>query len=161
MSFREAFLRGRDEIRARARAGRDAPPPYTPPEPPPYVPPDEMRDPREGGDDPVDGQSSAEVAALQAALQERDAELAANKDLVRELKEYAVQLQDRMAELIAGVEPMAKTLLLPGVKTFLLNRFHPDKHPDANEEQRALLTEALQTISAAYAGAEELQTASE
>jgi hypothetical protein len=159
MSFREAFIRGRAEMRARARAGRDAPPRW-PPEPPPYAPPDDMRDPREDGE-PVDGQPSADVAALQAALQERDAELAANRELVVELKEYAEQLQTRMAELIAGTEPMAKTLLLPGVRPFLLNRFHPDKHPDADEEQKALLTEALQIINAAYAGAEELQTPSE
>ena len=56
-----------------------------------------------------------------------------------------------MAQLTAGVEPMAKVLMLPGVKTFLLQRFHPDKHPEADEQQRRALTEAMQAITAAYA----------
>ena len=51
---------------------------------------------------------------------------------------------------------MAKTLRLPGVKKFLLEKFHPDKYPEADERQRALLTEATQTITAAYALADEL-----
>ena len=56
-----------------------------------------------------------------------------------------------MTQLLAGVQPMARVLLLPGVKTFLLHRFHPDKHPDANEEQKQKLTEAMQMITAVYA----------
>jgi hypothetical protein len=107
------------------------------------------------------------VAALQAALQERDDELAANKKVVTELKAYAEEMKDyveqiqtRAAELIAGCEPMAKALLLPGVKTFLLNRFHPDKFPDADEKKKEMLNEALKTINAAYASADKLQTSS-
>ena len=67
------------------------------------------------------------------------------------LKEYAEQLQAQLEQLAAGVEPMAKVLMLPGVKTFLLQRFHPDKHPDADEQQRQVFTEAMQAITAAYA----------
>src|SRR5208337_3230719 len=101
---------------------------------------------------------AAAVAEMEAALQQRDAELTETKRLVAELKDYAEQLQSRVVELIAGAEPMAKVLRLPGVKTFLLQRFHPDKYPDADDRQRALMTEALKTINAAYALADELQT---
>jgi hypothetical protein len=149
--FREAFRQGRDEARARRGplpgkqrdAGQDRyqPPPQDAAEYPDAAPQD-----RAGFDD------------LQAALQERDAELAEALRLVAELKDYAEQLQSRVVELIAGAEPMAKALRLPGVKTFLLNKFHPDKYPDADERQRALLTEAIKTINAAYAHADELQT---
>jgi hypothetical protein len=90
-------------------------------------------------------------------LQERDRELADTKRLLVELKDYAEQLQNRVVELIAGAEPMAKALRLPGVKTYLLQRFHPDKYPDADDRQRELFTEAFKTITAAYAVASELQ----
>jgi len=53
---------------------------------------------------------------------------------------------------------MAKALRLPGVKEFLVKKFHPDKYPDADERQRALLTEAIKIINAAYALADTLQT---
>ena len=102
--------------------------------------------------------SEPNVSELQEALQARENELDEAKRLIGELKDYAEQLQDRVVELIAGSEPMAKALLLPGVKTFLLQRFHPDKHPGADERQYALLTEAMKTITAAYARAAELQT---
>jgi hypothetical protein len=47
---------------------------------------------------------------VQAALQERDRELTDTKRLLAELKDYAEQLQNRVVELIAGAEPMAKAL---------------------------------------------------
>jgi hypothetical protein len=150
--FRDAFRQGREQ----ARAARGAAPL-----------PGGQRDagqdqwgPQswdEAPDAPA-GQNPAGVAELQAALQERDGELAESKRLIAELKDYAEQLQSRVVELIAGAEPMAKALRLPGVKTFLLQRFHPDKFPDADDQQRALLTEALKTINSAYALAAELQT---
>jgi hypothetical protein len=90
-------------------------------------------------------------------LQERDRELADTKRLLAELKDYAEQLQNRVVELIAGAEPMAKALRLPGVKTYLLQRFRPDKSPDADDRQRELFTEAFKTITAAYAVVSELQ----
>jgi hypothetical protein len=43
-------------------------------------------------------------------LQERDRELADTKRLLAELKDCAEQLQNRVVELIAGAEPMAKAL---------------------------------------------------
>jgi hypothetical protein len=104
------------------------------------------------------GQPAPDVADLDSALRQRDDELADIKRRLAEMTDYAEQMQSRVVELIAGAEPMAKTLRLPGVKTFLLNRFHPDKHPTADDAQRELLTEAFKTITAAYALAGELQT---
>ena len=150
--FREAFRQGRDQ----ARAARGAPPLS-----------DERQDAAQDRPEPqswdeapdaAGGQPSAGVADLEAALRERDDELGEVKRLLGEMKDYAEQLQNRVVELIAGAEPMAKALQLPGVKTFLLQRFHPDKYPAADDRQRELLTEAMKTITAAYALAGEMQT---
>jgi hypothetical protein len=146
--FRDAFRQGREQ----ARAARGAPP---------LSSEQRGRDWREqqSSDEAPDApaaQNSAGVAELQAALQERDDELADKKRLLAEFADYTEQLQNRVVELIAGAEPMAKVLRLPGVKAFLLQRFHPDKHPDADDRRRELLTEALKTINTAYALAGEL-----
>jgi hypothetical protein len=102
-----------------------------------------------------DGENSAE---LHAALQQREDELAETKRLLAEMVDYAEQMEARVIELIVGAEAMAKALLLPGVKAYLLQRFHPDKYPDADAGQHELLTNALQTINAAYSCAGKLQT---
>jgi hypothetical protein len=47
-------------------------------------------------------------------------------------------------------EPFAEVLCLPGVEKGLRNRFHPDKHPQADEAERRALTEATQKINAVY-----------
>ena len=94
-------------------------------------------------------------------MRQRDDELAETKQLLTEMTDYAEKMEARVIELIAGSEPMARALLLPGVKTFLLQRFHPDKHPGADDRQRELLTSALKTINAAYAMAGELRTAND
>jgi hypothetical protein len=104
------------------------------------------------------GQKEPRADELQAELQQCESGLDDQRRLIGELKDYAEQLQNRVVELIAGNEPMAKALLLPGVKTFLLQRFHPDKYPDADERQHELLTEAMKTITAAYTCAAELHT---
>jgi hypothetical protein len=146
--FREAFRQGRDE----ARAARGAPP----------LPREEQElRPGEWADgEPADdtAQNPARIAELEASLRERDDEIAETKRLLAEVTEFAEQMQSRVVELIAGAEPMAKVLLLPGVKTFLLQRFHPDKHPTADNEQHELLTAALQTITTAYGLAKEIRT---
>jgi hypothetical protein len=70
-----------------------------------------------------------------------------------EITALAEQLQARVDELEAGgaeVTVLAGVLRLPGVKTWLLSRFHPDKHTDANETERKALTDASQMINAAY-----------
>jgi hypothetical protein len=111
-------------------------------------------------DNAGDGESEQPNAEeLQAALEQREAELDEAKRLVGELKDYIEQQQDRVVELIAGNEPMAKVLRLPGVRTWLLQRFHPDKWPDADERQKELLNDAMKAITAAYAAiAKEFQS---
>ena len=82
-----------------------------------------------------------------------------SKRLVGELVETVELLQGRVVELIAGAEPMANVLRLPGVKNFLLLSFHPDQYPDASERRASCSNEAMQTINAAYAViAKELQS---
>jgi hypothetical protein len=98
-----------------------------------------------------------DAAAFEEALRQRDDDLAEAKQLLAEMTDYAEKVEARVIELIAMSEPMAKALLLPGVKSYLLQRFHPDKYPDADDNQRALLTSALKTINAAYAKASELR----
>ena len=95
---------------------------------------------------------------MQAALQERDRELADTKRVLAELKDYAEQLQNRVVELIAGGRTDGEgAAYRPGVKTYLLQRFHPDKYPDPVDRQRELFTEAFKTITAAYVVASTLQ----
>jgi hypothetical protein len=169
-SFLEAFRQGRNE----ARAARGAPPlparrhaapallePATDSMEYREQPGDREREREEWADEPPVEAAAPNPAGvdLEAALQARDRELADAKQLIAELKDYAEQLQDRVVELIAGAEPMAKALRLPGVKTYLLQKFHPDKYPEADDKQRELLTAALKTISAAYTvAASELHT---
>jgi hypothetical protein len=141
--FRDAFLQGRNQARAARGApslssgGEDRPPEV----------------------DAVDtGDAWQNPPDRAEPLREHDEELAECKRLIGELKDYAEQLQSRVVELVAGAEVMAKALRLPGVKTFLLQRFHPDKFPDADDKTRAVMDEAIKTINAAYARADELHT---
>jgi hypothetical protein len=90
-------------------------------------------------------------------LRQRDDDLAEAKQLLAEMTDYAEKMEARVIELIAGSEPMARALMLPGVKIYLLQRFHPDKYPDADDQQREQLTNALKTNNAAYAKAGELR----
>lgn len=57
-------------------------------------------------------------------------------------------------QLTAEVALLAEVLRLSGVKTYLVGRFHPDKHPSANEAERETLTARLQQVNAAYEIAE-------
>jgi hypothetical protein len=131
-SFREAFRQGREQ----ARAARGAPPLSS-----------------SEWDAPGGRADAMDTAATEDALRQRDDELAEAKQLLGEMTDYAEKMEARVIELIAASEPMAKALLLPGVKTFLLQRFHPDKYPNADDTKRELLTNALTTINAAYATA--------
>jgi hypothetical protein len=140
-SFREAFQQGREQ----ARAARGAPP--------------LSGIERDGfGDAAADkGPEPASTPEFEEALRQRDNDLIEAKQLLKEMTDYAEKMENRVIELIAGSEPMARALLLPGVKTYLVQRFHPDKYPDADDKQRELLTSALKTINAAYARAGELK----
>ena len=86
-------------------------------------------------------------------MRQREDDLGEAKQLLTEMTDYAEKMEARVIELIAGSEPMARVLLLPGVKTYLLQRFDRDKYPGADDKQRELLTSALKTINAAYATA--------
>jgi hypothetical protein len=157
MGFWDEFRRGRDDI----RGGQSAPPP------PGGKNGGGRNSGRENGrndsraanpwdnggwqQEPPQGRGSPGIAELEAALQQRDEDMLKALEIMKGLKEYAEQMQAQLEELAAGIEPMGKVLMLPGVKTFLLQRFHPDKHPEADEQQRRAFTEAMQAISAAYA----------
>src|ERR1700684_168330 len=143
-SFKDAFRQGREQ----ARAARGAPP----------LPGNGWDAPGRGAAAPGSPAEVVDTAAVEDALRQRDDELAEAKQLLGEMTDYAEKMEARVIELIAGSEPMAKALLLPGVKIFLLQRFHPDKHPTADDRQRELLTNALKTINAAYATAGALRT---
>jgi hypothetical protein len=93
-------------------------------------------------DEPADGASDddrktvAEVAELAEKLQAR----------VDELEAESAQID----ELRAQIKVFTGVLKLPGVKTWVRSRFHPDSHPGANEEERRAFKESAQIINAAY-----------
>jgi hypothetical protein len=81
----------------------------------------------------------------------------AGKELrsLAEVTELADQLQARVDELEgerAGSmgAVLTEVLRLPGVKMWLLAKFHPDKHPHANEAERDVHTQNFQKVNAAY-----------
>jgi hypothetical protein len=72
------------------------------------------------------------------------------QNTVAEVSALAEQLNARVIELEAEVAALTGVLRLPGVKTWLLSRFHPDKHPNANAEERRAFEECAQMINVAY-----------
>jgi hypothetical protein len=103
--------------------------------------------------------SQTDDGSLEQAFRALESEHDESKRLIGELVETVELLQGRVKELIAGAEAMASVLRLRGVKNFLLLSFHPDRHPDASEQERKVFEEAMQTINAAYAViAKELQS---
>jgi len=126
---------------------------------------------------PVVDALQAHSAGLEAELREREAECDEMKQALDGLVAFAErktqaldelvpvveQLQARVAELEAmpdGGEIFAevlrlpaismKTVKVPSVKNLLLDRFHPEKHPKADDEARQALKERTQKINAAY-----------
>ena len=81
----------------------------------------------------------ARAAELQAALDERGSVMAAMMAHINEL------------ESAPASEVLEAVLRLPGVEKWLRDRFHPDKHPKADDAERRLLNEATQKVNAAYA----------
>jgi hypothetical protein len=99
------------------------------------------------------GETAGDVASSDA--DSLVGELEETRQSLAELAETAEGLQARVAELEAEREAspvalLADVLRLPGVKNWLLSRHHPDRHPDANDVERRVLTETLQKIIAAY-----------
>lgn len=112
-----------------------------------------------GEAEPDSDTSQAGDASWEDTYRALEAQHEETRQLVGELAETVELLQARVVELIGGAEPMAKVLRLPGVKTWLLQRFHPDKYPEADERQSELLDDAIKAINAAYAViAKELQS---
>jgi hypothetical protein len=130
MGFMDEFRRGR----AQARAARGAPP----------------LDQWDAGPDDVPDERIEDAEQLPARVAELTAALC-------ELTEYAEQLRTHVAGLETVAAPLVAVLLMPGIKAMLVNRFHPDKHPEANAEQRAAYGEALRVINEAYAVIEKIQ----
>lgn len=151
MGFFDDFRRGRDEIRASQAAPRTDGRKRSKDADHNNGWDDRAQGANQWQEEPVPPPAGPGVAELEAALRESDQNLEEALRIMQGLKEYAEQMEDRVTQLLAGVQPMARVLVLPGVKTFLLHRFHPDKHPDANEEQKLKLTEAMQMITAVYA----------
>jgi hypothetical protein len=94
------------------------------------------------------GDERARLFELEEALeQERHARAQAEAS-VKELEALVERQQTEKAD--DGAAVVMPVLMLPGVKAWLLNRFHPDKFPRADAVRRQELTDALQTINAAY-----------
>ena len=118
MGFWDDFRNGREQVRAARgapRADRDR---------------KENRQPRN------DGAAAPGAAELQAALEQRERELDDAFRLLAEMKEFIELQSNRVIELIGAVEPMAKVLRLPGVKTWLLQHFHPDSASECQRGRR-------------------------
>jgi hypothetical protein len=76
-----------------------------------------------------------------------------NERLREAWRQLAEALQARVDELEFGLSAetvFADVLRLPGVRSWLLSRFHPDQHRNANEAQRRVLIKILGKVSAAY-----------
>lgn len=136
MGFWDDFRNGRDQVRAASGA--------------PRVDRDRRQN-RDAWDDRTTGGGAPGNTELRAALEQRERELDDAFRLLAEMKEFIELQSNRVIELIGAVEPMASVLRLPGVKTYLLQHFHPDVHPNASAAEREVCTEAMKAINAAYA----------
>jgi hypothetical protein len=95
-------------------------------------------------------EAQTDGGSLEEEYRALESEHEESKRLVAELADTVELLQERVKDLILGVEMMANVLQLPGVKKYLRMRFHPDQHQGATEEQREKLTAAIQTINVVY-----------
>jgi len=108
---------------------------------------------------------SAERRNLDARHEEDTQLLEDSKRLIGELTQFAERLKAALEGMQAMVAPLAaalcipanKKLDLPSVKAVLVNRFHPEKHPEADAETRAAYGEAMQVINDAYAWIKQIQ----
>jgi len=81
------------------------------------------------------------------------AEIDGLRALLAELGQLAelriAELETLLTETTQRADCLAEVLRSPGVRKMLLG-FHPDRHPEADENQRRALTEAIAKINAAY-----------
>jgi hypothetical protein len=80
-------------------------------------------------------------------------EIESLRALIGELGEAAetrvAELQALLTETTHCADCLAEVLRAPGVRKMLLS-FHPDRHPEADENQRRALTETAAKINAAF-----------
>lgn len=107
-------------------------------------------------EEPVADQTS-EIEALQATIAGLQGEVTALKAQLTEdaqrigtLTEAAAVLRGHLVTAHTAYEPLIEVLKLPGVRKWLLEKFHPDRYPDANPVQRDALERAAGVINAAY-----------
>jgi hypothetical protein len=121
---------------------------------------DRVAAPREGSDT-IRRRGKSETAGPRAAVRPaKDEADALGKPKLGEAPNRTDVLQARVNMLAAEnaqakaaaamLPPVIAVLMLPGVKSLLLARFDPEKHPTATEIERQLLAEAFAKISAAY-----------
>jgi hypothetical protein len=147
--FMDGYREGRNEVRAKRGA-------------PPLVRKQDSDDPRREFD--VPNGDAGDEAVWEGDSPARDSEVAEIRRLLADVTALAEgqkgeieQQAIRVAELGAMIAPLVAVLLMPGVKTGLVNRFHPDKHPDADDTKRAAYNEALRVINEAYAIVDQIQ----
>jgi uncharacterized coiled-coil protein SlyX len=112
---------------------------------------------------PIVEQQQARVVELVAKLRDREAECETKTQALDGLVPIVEQLQARIAELETMPEDAelfaevlrlpaisTKSVKVPSVKNLLMDRFHPEKHPKADDDAKQLLNDATRKINAAY-----------
>jgi hypothetical protein len=106
-----------------------------------------------------------EMRAIAAGLNVEIARLEAQRvqdgQKIEALTEAADQLRGHLGDALASCQPVIEVLKLPGVRKWLLEKFHPDRYPDANEAQKEALANAAALINAAYDVVKQQATQSE
>jgi chromosome segregation ATPase len=103
----------------------------------------------------------ARIGELEATLRAREAELVEKRRLLIELAGLAEQLKAELAALPEDTARLCtevlrlpaistKTTKVPSVRNLLADRFHPAKHPKADEDALRALNDATQKINQAY-----------
>ena len=90
------------------------------------------------------------VADLNGEIARLEAQRVADTQRMEALTEAAAQLRGHLGDALESCEPVIEVLKLPGVRKWLLEKFHPDKYSGANAAQREALENAAALINAAY-----------
>jgi uncharacterized coiled-coil protein SlyX len=99
----------------------------------------------------------ATIAGLQGEVTELKARMTEDTQRIEILTERVAELGGQLSDaqaaresLIKIVKQLIEVLKLPGVRKWLLERFHPDRYPDARPVQRHELENTASLINAAY-----------
>ena len=95
-------------------------------------------------------EATATAEPLQQRSSELDAELTEKKKLIEDMAGQLEALQKRIEEVEGERDLFAEVLQTPGFRKVLLKVVLPDAHPDADDEQRRLLTLWSSKLNAAY-----------